>query len=221
MQKLEFTYPEVGATARQLPAGYQYLYATCKIGVGQNTFEQSVQKVLHWGIQVGAGLKVSNTTKVKSGNENRLGLFWGPCGTWANCRVVYVVDEPSRKGFAYGTLAGHPESGEESFVVSLKPNGDVVLEIRAFSKSVRWFARLGGPMVRILQQHVTWRYLDAVQPIQIKRNGLKAALYRTYKSPDGLATVRTGGPKNHDQFGESHSFFDWSQLPKSRPQRPK
>jgi uncharacterized protein (UPF0548 family) len=29
------------------------------------------------------------------------------------CRVVYVLDEPERRGFAYGTLPGHPESGEE------------------------------------------------------------------------------------------------------------
>ena len=27
----------------------------------------------------------------------------------APCRVVYVVDEPDRRGFAYGTLPGHPE----------------------------------------------------------------------------------------------------------------
>jgi uncharacterized protein (UPF0548 family) len=29
------------------------------------------------------------------------------------CRVVYVVDEPRRAGFAYGTLPGHPEIGGE------------------------------------------------------------------------------------------------------------
>jgi uncharacterized protein (UPF0548 family) len=32
--------------------------------------------------------------------------------------VVWTVDEPNRIGFGYGTLQGHPESGEESFVVS-------------------------------------------------------------------------------------------------------
>ncbi|SIP67631.1 hypothetical protein BN9982_740001 [Mycobacterium tuberculosis] len=31
----------------------------------------------------------------------------------APCRVVYVIDEPDVRGFGYGTLPGHPVSGEE------------------------------------------------------------------------------------------------------------
>jgi uncharacterized protein (UPF0548 family) len=41
------------------------------------------------------------------------------------------VDEPGRRGFAYGTLPGRPETGEEAFVVE-KTNDDVYLVIRAF-----------------------------------------------------------------------------------------
>ena len=44
----------------------------------------------------------------------------------APCRVVYVVDEPDRRGFAYGTLPGHAESGEERFVVRYDPATDEV-----------------------------------------------------------------------------------------------
>jgi uncharacterized protein (UPF0548 family) len=36
----------------------------------------------------------------------------------APCRVVYVIDEPDIRGFAYGTPPGHPESGEERFAVA-------------------------------------------------------------------------------------------------------
>ena len=40
---------------------------------------------------------------------------------WLNaCRIVYVVDESgpiSKFGFAYGTLPGHVESGEERFLI--------------------------------------------------------------------------------------------------------
>ena len=39
----------------------------------------------------------------------------------APCRVVYVIDEPDIRGFAYGTLPGHPESGEERFVGAPRP----------------------------------------------------------------------------------------------------
>jgi uncharacterized protein (UPF0548 family) len=45
------------------------------------------------------------------------------------CRVVDVVDEPDRFGFAYGTLPVHPDQGEESFTVALLPDGGVVFEI--------------------------------------------------------------------------------------------
>ena len=55
----------------------------------------------------------------------------------APCRVVYVVDEPDRRGFAYGTLPGHAESGEELFLVRYDPatedvfrGGDGVLPAR-------------------------------------------------------------------------------------------
>ena len=43
----------------------------------------------------------------------------------APVRVVSIIDEPDRKGFAYGTLDGHPLSGEESFVVERTPDGSV------------------------------------------------------------------------------------------------
>jgi uncharacterized protein (UPF0548 family) len=35
------------------------------------------------------------------------------------CRVVYTVSEADRQDFAYGTLPGHPEQGEEAFVVTM------------------------------------------------------------------------------------------------------
>ena len=41
----------------------------------------------------------------------------GPVFLVAPCRVIYKTDETDRFGFAYGTLPGHPESGEEAFHV--------------------------------------------------------------------------------------------------------
>ena len=35
----------------------------------------------------------------------------GPLTAVAVCRIVAVVDEPDRYGFAYGTLPGHTERG--------------------------------------------------------------------------------------------------------------
>lgn len=76
--------------------------------------------------------------------------------------MVLTVDEPAARGFAYGTLTGHPESGEESFVVRL--DEDVVrLDIVAFSRPARWYSRLGSPVVRVIQDRITDRYLAVLR----------------------------------------------------------
>jgi uncharacterized protein (UPF0548 family) len=77
-------------------------------------------------------------------------------------RVVYVIDEPDRKGFAYGTLPGHPERGEESFVVERRPDESVWLTIRSFSRpSNRWFW-VAYPLLRMMQAIFTERYKRAL-----------------------------------------------------------
>jgi uncharacterized protein (UPF0548 family) len=82
----------------------------------------------------------------------------------APIRVVYLVNEPGRIGFAYGTLPGHPESGEESFVVEHLSDDSVWIVIRAFSRPSTWFYRLGQPVLRIMQARATRRYLRALMP---------------------------------------------------------
>jgi len=77
-------------------------------------------------------------------------------------RVIYVVDEPGRRGFAYGTLPGHPERGEESWIVEQRDDGSVWITVRAFSRpaSRRWWAVY--PALRVMQEYYTRRYLRAL-----------------------------------------------------------
>lgn len=77
----------------------------------------------------------------------------------APVRVVYVVDEPNRKGFAYGTLPGHPESGEESFIVERTDDGSVWLAITALSRPSKWYWWALYLPLRIAQSRYTRRYL--------------------------------------------------------------
>ena len=163
-EHVALTYVEVGATAGELPTGYQHLHAARVVGTGRELFDRCAETVMTWGVQRGAGLTVRPGGRVRVGAENRIGIGVGPLRIWAPCRVVYVLDESDRKGFAYGTLPGHPESGEESFVVSLADDGTVRFAVTAFSRPARWFARLGGPVARLTQRHVTRRYLAAVHP---------------------------------------------------------
>jgi uncharacterized protein (UPF0548 family) len=73
---------------------------------------------------------------------------------WLNsARVVYMIDEPDRRfGFAYGTLPGHIEAGEERFLVEKDENGVVWYDLRAISRPRFWLTRLGYPLVRRQQR---------------------------------------------------------------------
>ncbi len=49
----------------------------------------------------------------------------GPLYAIACCRIVRVVNEEDRFGFAYGTLPAQPERGEEAFMALTRPTGCV------------------------------------------------------------------------------------------------
>jgi uncharacterized protein (UPF0548 family) len=152
------TYAEVGATLLDapLPTGYGHLDVRRRVG-GADRFDALSAYVLAWGLHRGAGLRVPPVA-VTEGLEATLRL--GPVRI--SVRVVGVVDEPERCGFAYGTLPGHPESGEEAVLAERDADGTWV-RVRAFSRPARLYSRLGGPATRLAQRIVTERYLRAGQ----------------------------------------------------------
>jgi len=157
---LQLTYQEVGATAGPLPDGYHHVRKSAVIGHGRPRFEQAAARVMRWGMLRGAGVRVDASSEVAAvGSEVLVGL--GPLH--APCRVVYVVDDTDRRGFAYGTLPGHPESGEELFAVRYDPATDEVnAEVVAFSRHATWWSRLGSPVTSLAQRVITTRYLTAL-----------------------------------------------------------
>ncbi len=102
------------------------------------------------------------TAYLRPGDTANLVIPFGPLHVGSPVRVVYVVDTPDRKGFAYGTLPGHPESGEESWMVERSDDGSVWLTIRAFSRpsAAHWWAVY--PVLRIVQAIYTRRYERAL-----------------------------------------------------------
>jgi len=77
-------------------------------------------------------------------------------------RVIYVVDEPRRRGFAYGTLKGHPEDGEECWIVEQRADESVWITVRAFSRPANRWWWVVNPVLRVLQEYYTRRYLRAL-----------------------------------------------------------
>ena len=105
------------------------------------------------------------TPYIVNGMTATLRIPFGPFTITAPARVVYVLDEINRAGFAYGTMKGHPASGEESFIVEMRDDGSVWLTIRAFSRAGTWYYRLVWPILRRQQRKLTKRYLRALHPV--------------------------------------------------------
>jgi uncharacterized protein (UPF0548 family) len=160
LSALPLTYAEVGATAGPLPEGYHHLHKSAVIGRGRRRFNEAAAGVMRWGMLRGAGAGVQPTTEIaRVGSEVIVQL--GP--VQVPCRVVYVIDEPDRRGFAYGTLPGHAESGEELFAVRYDPATETVYaEVTAFSRHGTWWSRLASPVTSLIQRVVTNRYLKAL-----------------------------------------------------------
>ncbi|TFD45589.1 DUF1990 domain-containing protein [Cryobacterium frigoriphilum] len=105
------------------------------------------------------------TPYIVNGMTAELTIHVRPFTVTAPVRVVYVIAEPTRVGFAYGTMAGHPASGEESFIVDKRDDDSVWLTIRAFSRLSTWKFRLVWPIMRLQQNRFTQRYLKALHPV--------------------------------------------------------
>lgn len=161
------TYQEVGATrSASLPPGYSWLRRRIHLGHGPAVLDRAGAYVLGWGTQLGSGFAIyPPPARVAAGTTVLLRIGFPrlrPARLVIPCRVVWTVEEPGRVGFAYGTLPGHPECGEESFVVSMDAAGDVWFEVTAFSRPAVWYARLGRPVAAMLQNLAIERYLRVV-----------------------------------------------------------
>jgi uncharacterized protein (UPF0548 family) len=159
------TYAEIGATRSEvLPAGYRHVRRQVSLGVGDGLFTAVVAGMRNWGIHRQAGLRLRlTTTTPEVGSDFCAGLPLLVFTLWVPCRVVWVRDEASFYGYGFGTLRGHPECGEEAFMVSIAADGRVCFALRAFSRPVSWAARLGGTGTKWLQNRITDRYVTAAR----------------------------------------------------------
>jgi uncharacterized protein (UPF0548 family) len=165
LEKAALTYTEIGATAGELPAAYHHVMRRVTIGRGRQAFVDAAADVARWQVQLRAGLAVAASgPAAMPGAVAVLGLGVGPMRLNAPCRVVYAVTESRRRGFAYGTLPRHPESGEEAFIVEHHEDDTVSFTITAFSKPSTVIARVAGPAGRVIQNWTTNRYLRSLRP---------------------------------------------------------
>ena len=111
-------YREVGATAdADLPNGYRHSRYLEPVGPGE-LFSGAVQGLRQWAAHGEAGITIFPAeVPIALGATLIVSRRIGPLHLSAPCRIVRVIDETNCYGFAYGTLPGHPERGEEAFII--------------------------------------------------------------------------------------------------------
>jgi uncharacterized protein (UPF0548 family) len=160
--QLDFTYAAVGATAGVPPAGFNVDHTCQKLGSGERTFIAATNALQKWEQFRLPWLEAGPAdTPIRAGELvavlARIGGLWSLNAS----RIVYVIDESGRDdselidrfGFAYGTLPGHVEMGEERFLIEWNRTDDSVwYDILAFSRPRHPLARLAYPLARLLQK---------------------------------------------------------------------
>jgi uncharacterized protein (UPF0548 family) len=146
------------------PRGYRRLLRQTVIGTAA-AFDPASEAVLDWAVQCRSGIAVLSDSgdDAPRATEGLEGVVVVPVlgrTIAAPFRVTRVLHEADIAGFAYGTLPGHPEVGEEAFLVR-RVGDETVFELRALSRPAFPYS-LAAPVGALLQQRFTERYLRAL-----------------------------------------------------------
>lgn len=155
--KLDCSYSDLGMTAREPPAGFNVDHTRCALGTGERAFLAATEALQRWRQFKLSWLDAGPAeTQIRAGEVvailARIGILW----SLNACRIVSVIDEAGtvdRFGFAYGTLPGHAEMGEERFLIEWNHADDsVCYDILAYSRPRHPLVWLGYPFARRLQK---------------------------------------------------------------------
>ena len=150
-----FSYPEIGATADadalgRIARDYYVDRHRFALGTGRALLERARAALFAWRhfeipwLALEGGAAPAAPGQVVATLARVAGIwFLNPC------RVVYAEES----AFAYGTLPGHVERGEERFAIRYDSVSEqVYYEITAFSRPAALLAQLGLPFARRTQK---------------------------------------------------------------------
>lgn len=157
-RQLTFSYREVGASRRGAPPGYSVEHNRVGLGRGRETFERAVGALERWEMfDLGWARILPECSPTEVGTTvcvlaRHLGFY-----SLNAARIVYTVEEDDgpvrRRGFAYGTLPGHAQRGEERFTVEWHREDDSVhYDLYSFARGNGVLVRAGYPVRRMLQK---------------------------------------------------------------------
>jgi uncharacterized protein (UPF0548 family) len=161
----ESTFPNLGASlTNSLPDGYRQITRSTRLGTGIEVFKRASEGIRGWRAHDLPGLRVFPVaTPPHTGGTVVVTMGTKYVSIAAPCRIFDVIDEPTRFGFVYATLPGHPERGEEAFIVSMNNDGEVRFQITAISTPADRLTRITGPFGRAVQSIATSGYLRSMR----------------------------------------------------------
>lgn len=163
----DFTYSTVGMTASDRPPPFGFRALRVRVPMETGTFDRAAEALLGWEMHRAMPLVRVESFTGNAAPGERVVLRLGPW--WAPCEVVWTVLEENRVGFGYGTLPGHPESGEESFVLHRAPDGTVEFTVFAISRPALRYLRAIGPVTRWAQRLAAHLYARALRALAAGR----------------------------------------------------
>lgn len=157
---LPLSYPEEGMTRGDAPPGYFREDHAIELAVD---FARAREALLTFAThRLGYLFAHPPDARVALGADVIVCARLGPLWSINPCRIVYLDDTADRCCYAYGTLPGHTERGEESFTVLRLPDGRVRASTIAYARMAARLARLGAPVARRVQRRVKIDYLRAL-----------------------------------------------------------
>ncbi|WP_405583486.1 DUF1990 family protein [Streptomyces sp. NBC_01190] len=163
----DLTYATVGMTAAAAaeagpdggpvaapPPGFRALRVRTRLAAG--SYDRAAEALFGWRMHRATPLLRVVSADGDAASGVRVLLRTGPIRI--PCEVVWTIHEPHRTGFAYGSLPGHPECGEESFVLRRTPDGSVDFTVLAFSHPAAWYLRAFAPAAHPIQLFFAHQY---------------------------------------------------------------
>jgi uncharacterized protein (UPF0548 family) len=146
----DLTCPHIGASDSEPPPGYIVDHNRIELG---RDWEAAKKAIREWRMFDFDWVDIfSKNTPIETGQNVAILIRHFGFYSLNAARIVYTVDKTDRFGFAYGTLEDHGESGEERFTVERDSEAKIWYDLKAFSKPNNAFAKLGYPVVRMLQK---------------------------------------------------------------------
>jgi uncharacterized protein (UPF0548 family) len=162
----DFNYPQVGASRDEtVPPRCDRVSESAVVGAGMAQFSLLAEGIRNWEVHRRSGLHVLADGLAREGGNVAIAQRFGLPAVVLSCRVVWTLDEPQRDGFGYGSLTGHPEAGEEAFLVELDPDGAVRFRVFGFTSPGTVVTAATRPLTRALTRRALLGYLRAARSV--------------------------------------------------------